>query len=553
MKTQSNLVRRINPEIYNTVVNGTPEQRVYICRTEPLYFLLYYFPDYFEYALDDYHYLFIEDFRKLIFNEAREVQWIAFRESAKTTLAKLLLTWVICYRHKSYISYGSYEKENAEAALFDITVWLQTNKRIIADFGFLYKRLKKKDELEESQLKQKARFITNNKIRIIAFSTQESTRGHIYDKYRPDFYVYDDFENNKTKDSHAVTAKIISHFDEARSGIGTNGGVLYLCNYIRDDGSVEHIKQILENMDDGIVRNIPIKNEQGIFAWKDKYVETKIEARILNEQIDNPRKFKVALEKKREDLGDAVYFTELMNNPGKSGDYYFDREKVRAALELAKPPIRTIGEMEMWAEYDPSHRYALGADTAEGIGSDSSATGIIDFTRSPALLVASFANNQIKSKVFAHEISREGRRYGECFVVPEVNNGYGTTSDLVDPDTCNYPNVYIRQVKNKTTKKFQNEFGFNTNSKTKPDILSHFKSAFEDGNLEILDKGLLKEMMYFRKADAYRIKEEEGATRHFDKLMAACFAWEGRKFATAKESDDDLFISPQTKEANALQ
>lgn len=550
--------RRIDPDIWNVVVNGSPEQRRYIVEREPLYFALYYFAEFFEYQIADFQFDFYNEFKALILGvrtpapnswllRLKELLWCAFRESAKTTTAKICLVWVIANAHRRYISYGSYDGDNATAALFDIRLWLQTNKKLIADYGLLYKKRKVQGELEEVQEKKKDKFITSNKVRVIAFTTQESTRGHVFGKFRPDLYVYDDIENNKTKESHAITGKIIAHLDEARTGMPDFGSVLYLGNYIRDDGSVNHIKDILEKMDDGLSHFVPVMDEKKNLLWPDKYVISKAEAAKLNETIENERLRKVSLEKKQEDLGDSVYYTEMMNEPGKSGDYYFDRDKVRAAEENIKDPIKEIGIMKLWEKYNPSHRYALGADTAEGIGGDSSATAVIDFTRNPGLVVATFDDNQITPKVFAHEIAREGRYFGECYVVPEMNNGYGTVGELIDPEGGDYQNVYIRKVKNKTTNKTQNEYGFNTNKKTKPDILSHFKEAFEDGHLEIYDKGLLEEMKYFRKSDSHRIKTEEGATRHFDKLMATALAWEGRKYARSK-ADDDKYISPQTKE-----
>jgi hypothetical protein len=559
MKTIASLkLRKIDPEIWDIVVNGTSDQRAYICSQEPLYFALYYFSDFFEYALADFHYQFFEDFRRMTFGLGiRETQWIGFRESAKTTIAKICLTWAIVYAHKRYISYGSYEKDNAEAALFDVTSWLMTNTRIISDYGYLYRRKKKQGELDDVQTKQKAKFVTTNRVRVIAFSTQESTRGHVFGKYRPDMYVYDDIENNKTKDSHAITDKIIAHLEEARSGLASFGSMLYLCNYIRDDGSVQYIKTALERMDDGVVRDIPVEYPSGRLAWPDKYVKTNKEAAEQNAYIGNLRQQKVSLEKKRQDLGDSVFFTEMMNNPGKSGDYYFNREKVREAINKAQghPPIKTIGTTQIWEDYIPGSKYSMGADSGEGLGGDSSASGVINHSRMPALLVASFEDNQIGQTSFAGELAKTGRRYGECFIVPEVNKGYGTISKLVEDEETGgyeYPNVYVREVKNKTTKMTQTEFGFHTNTKTKPDMLDEFKQAWEGGFLEIWDIGLLTEMLYYRKADVHRLKREDGTTRHFDKLMAVCLAWVGRKFASASSlsSDDDIYISPQTKEAN---
>lgn len=547
-------ILKINPQIWDIVVNGTPEQRKYICSQDPLYFCMYYFAPFFEYRLADYHFVFFQDFRQLVFGNLKEDMWMAFRESAKTTIAKMCLTWAIVHSHKKYISYGSYDGDNAEAALFDIVVWLQTNRRIIANYGQLYRRKKvRTDDLEDSSLKRKSKFITTHpdrkdRVRVIAFTTQESTRGHIFDKYRPDMYVYDDFENSKTAGSQPVTEKVIAHLNEARTGLASFGCALYLCNYIRDDGSVEFLREKLESMERGRVRNIPVAFVDGTLAWPDKYVNTKEEARQLNINIEDKRLHKVSLEEKLEEFGEAVYHTEMMNNPGKSGDYYFDREKVMEALAKAKDPIKTVGYFELWGRYDPAHRYALGADTSEGIGADHNATAIIDFSCNPALLVGSFKDNQIKPTAFSHEIAKEGRMFGECYVVPEDNHGYGTIANLTDPEICDYTNVYVRKVKNKTTKKLQNTYGFNMNTKTKPDILGNFKDAWEDGHIDIFDKGLLEEMKYFRKDESTRISSVDGATRHFDKLIAACLAWEGRGNASAAKDNEDLYMSPQSQD-----
>lgn len=545
MKISPNYQIYLDPEIWDLVITGTPDQRKFICSREPLYFCLYYFEEFFEYTLDDFHYNFIEDFRLLITLEYNELLWIAFRESGKTTLAKILLTWVIVFAHKRYISYGSYVSENSENALFDIIVWLQTNKRIIKDFGFLYRRMRKKNEIEEAEQKQKSKFVTNNRVRVIAFTTQESTRGHIFGKFRPDLYVYDDIENNKTKDSHAITGNIISHLEEARSGIPSFGSMLYLGNYIRDDGTIQMLKDNIENSVRGVVRNIPVAYEDGTIAWSDKYVESIKEASKLNELIDDPRRRKVAIEQKRIDLGDAVFFTEMMNNPGRSGDYYFDREKVREAMKKARPPIKKIGSFEIWEDYNPAHRYALGADTGEGIGLDSHASAVINFSTLPNRIVGTFADNQINQLQFGHEIGREGRIFGECLIVPEINNGYGTTGTLVSSDEGmpNYQNVWIREVLNKTTKRKQSEFGFRMSTATKPEAFAQFKSAFEDGHLEILDMSILVEMLYYRKADASRPKPEKGTTRHFDKLTASVLAYVGRNEAMVK--NDSKYLAPK--------
>jgi hypothetical protein len=69
----------------------------------------------------------------------------------------------------------------------------------------------------------------------------------IYNAVRPDYLVYDDFENNKTKKSTALTRQVIEHFDEMFPAIAPHGIVFFLCNKISDTGSVAWLYDKLEN------------------------------------------------------------------------------------------------------------------------------------------------------------------------------------------------------------------------------------------------------------------------------------------------------------------
>ena len=129
-----------------------------------------------------------EDIKGLLKHDYKHLLWIMFRESAKTSIAKIFITYCIVYKKKRFINYDSYDKGNAEAALFDIATWLQTNEALITDFGQLfYEEPRKADK--HAQLKRIAEFITKNGIKIQAYSTQESTRGRIYTQFPPDFFL----------------------------------------------------------------------------------------------------------------------------------------------------------------------------------------------------------------------------------------------------------------------------------------------------------------------------------------------------------------------------
>lgn len=521
-----------NEEIWWHVVHGSQALRVAICKKKPMYFAMYYFSEYFKFKTPDFHLDYYQDCKDLTNGTIDEAMWCAFRDGAKSSVAKIaFVIWVICYKKKSYIGWDSHDGDNAESALFDITLALQTNKKIIMDFGHLYYKKQAKDALSEAKMKRIKSFITENGVKVVTFSTQQPIRGQIQGHERLDLMVFDDFENNSTKDSPVKTNQIIGHINEYRGGMPAGASALYLCNFITDSGSVAHIMETLRNNPRARVRFTPVKDEKGRIAWPDKFVDTDAEAFEINKNIEDPKRHKISLESKKRSLSKdgLVYETEMMLNPSKSGDLFFDRDKVMQAIAKARQPIDDNAGFKIWAKYNPKHRYGMGADTAEGIGGDANADCIIDFTQVPNMLVASFEDNQMSNTTFGWELKRHGAFYGYPYLIAELNNtGYGTIAELI---TAEYPKLYQREVKNRVSGKIQKEYGWKATVGTKFQVLGEFKEAFESGELEIFDEALLIEMKFFTKAAARLVAREKGATRHYDKLRGAALAWEARKFA----------------------
>ena len=511
------------------VIEGSPALRKAICKEDPMYFALYYFPEYFKFKIPEFHADMYSDAKELTTGEVDEIMWCIFREGAKTSIAKIaVMCWVICFKLKQNIKWDSYDDASGDNALFDITLALQSNKRIISDFGQLYHTKKHKDAQSEAKRKQIKNFITENKVSVSSITTQQATRSkNSQGENRTDLYVIDDFENNETKDSFQITHSVEKHLDELRAGLPAGASVLYLCNYITDTGSVAYIMEKLKNNPRAIVRFVPAVDPKGVIAWSDKYVKTDAEAQEINRTIENPKLHKTSLESKRRSLGDNVYETEMMLNPSKSGDLYFDRDKVEEAIKLAKDPKEVNAGMKVWEKFNPQARYGFGADTAEGIGADANASVIIRATmgKAPALLVASFEDNNMSNTVLGWELKRQGGIYGFPFLVNELNQtGYGTQAELLNAE---YPldKLYIREVRNKVSNRIQKEYGWKATTGTKSDVMGKFKKDWEEGEIIIYDLALLNEMKLYTKAANRIANRIAGATRHYDKLRAAALAW----------------------------
>lgn len=284
------------------VIEGTKQERMFLCEHSFLLFALFYFQKYFHYRLAPYHYDMAQDLHDLIDQKIRECAWIMYRESGKTSFAKLFVIWCIAYKKKRYINIDSFDKENAERILFDVAFELTYNKRLQADFPPLFSRKRGIDEIKQNRINN---FVTENGIRVEAHSTQESMRGRVHLDQRPDLLICDDIETNKTKDSEAYTKQVRDHLSEAVAGMSTDGNILYLGNYITEHGNIQAIMDRAKEDPRLRVRNVPVMIDN-VPAWPAKYAINDYEAQGTD---------KVSIEDKQRQLGSYVFSYEMMNQP----------------------------------------------------------------------------------------------------------------------------------------------------------------------------------------------------------------------------------------------
>lgn len=307
-------------EALKKMLEGTPEERKFLAEHSFGLFCVYYFKDYFKYSLADYHYDFFQDCHDLADNKIREVAWIAFRESGKTSIAKLFVIWLIATRKRKYINLDSFDKENAERILFDVAFEMTNNKRLQADFGVLFSKERGIKDIKQNRINN---FVCENGVRVEAHSTQESVRGRLHGHQRPDCLILDDIETNKTKDSQAYTKQVADHISEAMAGMSPDGFMLYLGNYITEYGNINNLFVRAKN-DSGIrVRNIPVIIN-GLPTWSAKYALTDEEAKITG---------KVSIEDKQRQLGSQVFSYEMMNMPIDDTIAEFKKEWIQRATE----------------------------------------------------------------------------------------------------------------------------------------------------------------------------------------------------------------------------
>lgn len=312
----------IKKEGLKKMIEGTQAERKYLAEKSFGLFALYYFQDYFKYKLAPYHHEMVESLETLINkDEYRELAFIMFRESAKTTFSKLFLIWLIVFKRRNYINVDSFDKENAERILFDVAFELTNNARLQADFGTLFSRKKAVDEIKQTKI---SNFITENGIRVEAHSTQESVRGRIHLNQRPDFMLLDDFETNKTKDSAAYTKQINEHITEALAGMSPEAKILYLGNYITEYGNVQFLIDRAKADPRIKILNVPVLDAEGKLTWEAKYALTTEQAQ---------KEGKVSIEDKKIQLGPHVFSYEMMNQPVDEAQAEFKKDWIQKVEE----------------------------------------------------------------------------------------------------------------------------------------------------------------------------------------------------------------------------
>lgn len=225
-------------------------------------------------------------------------------------------------------------------------------------------------------------------------------------------------------------------------------------------------------------------------------------------------------------------------DPSRADSAFFDRARVDADIDTAKQPNYESAGVKYWREYQPHHRYGMGADTSEGIGKDANTMGLFDFGTQPgdiSVLGATYFNNRIPPDLFGHELVRVGREFGNCIIAPENNNtGHSTIAAM-----RGYPNIFTERKNDSRTLKITERFGWRTTKKSKPQMLFEFRKDYNDGLIKIYDLNVLKEMRSYTTSDMTDTQVGM-VTRHFDLLMAVCIAYQMKKYASFAETYEEI-------------
>jgi hypothetical protein len=497
---------------------GTPEDKLAFFAFEAtedrrligfkfLYWVHRMYPRYLQSPPASFHEGFIQNMLTAYYGQGNYIN-LGFRGCAKTTYAKLFIAFALLNdmdHRRRYIKVLARNLGNSKQMVTDIFNLIVEVKPL---YGNLFPK-QKETKGEETMLV----FTTVDGVKLMAGTVGMTQRGHVQDAYRPDFLVFDDVEDRESINSLAQTEQTIWRIDEAIQGLAADGSYMVLGNYISEEGVV----QWFLNKPNMVVDKITILDENGEPTWPERYPLDKVE-KIKNDSDD--------------------FYGEYMCDPTRADAAFFDRSRIDADIAAAKQPTRESAGVKYWTDYQPHHRYGMGADTSEGIGKDANTFALFDFgvfDKDIGVLAATYYNNRIPPDLFGHELMRVGREFGNCIVAPENNNtGHATIAAM-----RGYSNIYTERKEGSRTLKITERFGWRTTRKSKPAMLFEFRKDYNDGLVKIYDINVLKEMRSYTTADL-NDTQVGLVTRHFDLFMAVVIGWQMRKYASFESEYEEI-------------
>lgn len=173
--------------------------------------------------------------------------------------------------------------------------------------------------------------------------------------------------------------------------------------------------------------------------------------------------------------------------------------------------------------YPDNSRYAIGADTSEGIGNDRSSASAVNLSTLTEDVVIN--SSKLDPSQFAIElwklghwcnkalIAVEGNGSGLACIIP-LRNGQGNYAP--------YKNLYYKEILDEQTKKKTKKYGWTTNAKTKPLMIDKLAEMIREGLITIPSEDTIRELQTFVIEENGKMNAVEGC--HDDRVISLAIA-----------------------------
>ena len=190
-------------------------------------------------------------------------------------------------------------------------------------------------------------------------------------------------------------------------------------------------------------------------------------------------------------------------------------------------PIHSKDGLDVYEEPIDGHIYAMGVDTARGVGGDYSAFTVIDVTEVPYRLVAKYRDNKIAPMLFPNIVAKVGNDYNKAYILVEINDIGQQVADILHME-LEYDNI-LTTVKTALKQYLSPGFGTKTQrgvrmtKQVKRQGCFAVKSLLEEQKLLIFDAETISEFSTFIEKQGTWMADEG----YFDDLVMSLvlFAW----------------------------
>jgi hypothetical protein len=159
--------------------------------------------------------------------------------------------------------------------------------------------------------------------------------------------------------------------------------------------------------------------------------------------------------------------------------------------------------LKVYEEPLKGHTYVMTVDSSRGNHLDYHAFVVIDITRTPYKVVATFRNNEMSPMVYPNAIYPVAKKFNDAFILVEINDIGGQVADLLYNE-LEYDNVLVTSVRGRKGQTLdggfgasESQLGIRTTKAVKRLGCSLLKSFVEDDKLIFTDYDIVQELVSF--------------------------------------------------------
>lgn len=204
-----------------------------------------------------------------------------------------------------------------------------------------------------------------------------------------------------------------------------------------------------------------------------------------------------------------------------SGDCFFDKEAIIRQIDAFKPPIFKADIVEvdnkfelrkspegLYEFYEDRHlmeEYVLGGDASSGSGTD---YGVLKIRSKLTNKVCASFRGKVDTDELEERAYLLGNYFNKALIAIENDKfGFAVNQKLMK----RYGNMFYQETVDEKTKKRRKKYGWETNSKTRPLMLSLMQEEIRQGALNLEDKISMKECLTFiRNAETGKVEAQSG-------------------------------------------